>query len=60
MSRLLVTVTWMDAQQESYRVESYLVSDGLLVLTEDTGYGRRDDRRVIPLVNVRVWKVERL
>lgn len=59
MKTFEVIVTWMDGQQETYQAGNYWVREGELILQEDGSYARQDDRRYIPLHNVRVWKAER-
>ena len=59
MAAYNIAVTWMDGQQENYEVESYKVEDGELVPTEGNTFATRDNKRHVPLANVRVWKAER-
>ncbi len=52
-----LTVTWMDDRQETYTIQDLNIANDTLHVT-DTGSLR--DTYHFPLVNIRVYKVERM
>ena len=51
-----VTVTWMNDQQETFRVQSIRDEGGILTLSSPNEYSQ--PVRNIPLANVRIWTVD--
>lgn len=58
---MIITVTWMDGLSETFRCESWALTDACLWLKPEpslAAYGKEEPARCIPLYNVRIWTAE--
>jgi hypothetical protein len=53
----VITVTWMDGKQETYRTQRWEIRDGELLLWSPNDVGVPN--RHVPLAGVRTWTEER-
>ena len=54
----VIVVTWMDDKQEVYQCTRWQVSNGCVLVLHSQG-ATGAEKRILPLSNIRIFKVER-
>jgi hypothetical protein len=54
----VIVVTWMDDKQEVYQCTRWQVSNGCVLVLHNQG-ATGQEKRILPLSNIRIFKVER-